>query len=238
MNILKGLVGAGLLVAGVAAHAASISFNTDTYGGGSTIGLTTTNWDTTSPLPNPLVLPKWNSALVGDPLATLTGITINLRGDGQFSYKIENQSVATGSTGTNELLVNVSFTLPCGACPGGVVVSSGPLAINLGTFDGVIDYAGTSGIDFGTINGSNNDVLNIANAFWAFYVGAGDFNIDVAAGSGSNRSISGGDLIETTTWKGGAWAEVIYDYELVPAPAPLALLGLGLLGMGVMRKRK
>lgn len=234
------LIGAlAILGAASATYAGSISYNTDTYAGGSTIGLTTTNWDTTAPPPNALVLPKWDPAALGlAPWTQLTGIAINLRGDGEFSYKIENISALTGSSGSNELVVNVDFTLPCGACAGGVVVSSGPLAINLSAFDGAIDFAGTSGTDFGIIGGSTSDAVNIGNAFWGFYTGVGDFAINVAAGSGSNRNISGGDLLESTTWKAGAWAEVIYSYSDVPAPAPLALLGIGMLGLALRRRAK
>jgi len=236
----KLLFGALLLGSTMSVQAASITFDTDTYDAPNTIPLTTANWDTATPPPDPMNLPKWDPvAIAGTPLAVLTGIEILLRAQGEFEYKIENTDTTSGSTGTNELVVDVAFTLPCGACSTQIAVSSGTLNINLTSFDGSIDFGGTSGVDFGTIAGNTSQLLNINSANWGFYTGLGDFLIDVAATSDSLRDISGGDLLEQTTWRAGSSAAVKYTWRLNEAPVPgsLALLGLGALLLTGLRRK-
>ena len=81
-----------LLLGAGAVHAGSVTFDTDTYAGGTSIlPPTTTNWDTTTPPPNPMLLPMFNDGLPGVSAgAILTAITIDYRGDAELRYRIEN----------------------------------------------------------------------------------------------------------------------------------------------------
>ncbi len=215
---------AALAIAPTLASALTITYTTNDTGT-TILPPQTTNWSTPINIPS-LELPKFDPAL-----GTLNSVTIDYEGIGEFAYKIENIDTATGTTGSNELLVDLTFT-PSVAAGGSISVSSGVLNVNLGVFDGAIDFAGTSGQDFGTTSASDTFSEIITTGLAAF-IGAGNFIIDVAAGSGSDRNLSGGNVLEQTTWLAGARAAVTYDYtaqQTVPEPATFALMGLGLLG--------
>ena len=71
---------------------------------------------------------------------------------------------------------------------------------------------------------------------------AGDWFADVNAIGSQTVSTSGGtaDLDPNAIAQAGAWMQVTYEYYIkpVPAPAPIALLALGALGLAGVRRMK
>ena len=228
------------------AEALVVDFDTDTYAGGTTIPLTQANWDTNTPPPSPLLLPEWNTGLVAPPPPgfnwVLIGITVDVRSNASFSYGVENFSQTAGTVASSvDLTVDVDFTLPCSACSTGLGLAATFGIPALPTFDGNVDFAGASGITQ-TDSDTDSQSLVIGAANWGFYTGAGDFSIRVTAVGDKVGVVSGGNPLENTQWNAGAGAHIQYEYEArptgIPAPATLALMGLGLVGFGAARRRR
>ena len=231
--------GFALVLGTGAAYAGSVTFDTDTWAGGTTIPFTTPDWDTGSPPPNPMLLPQFNDGLPGvSSGATLTAITIDWEGGANLQYQIENIDVSATSSGSNELLVDLGISAPA-AYSDSVNLTSGVIGINLATFDGSIDFMGPSGQDTGTLMDSGMGSFMIGAGDFGAYTGGGNFELNGAADGDSDRQITGGELLEGTTWRAGLAASVTYEFEeqAVPVPAPIALLSLGLVGLAAVRRR-
>ncbi|CAL1241099.1 VPEID-CTERM sorting domain-containing protein [Candidatus Methylocalor cossyra] len=221
------LVVAGALLGSVAV-AGTITYDTDTaYPGAginnpTTIPLTTTNWITpgfTPPSPfspvGSLLLPKFDL-----PGQILDSVEVHLYSGAQFSYKIENTSPTAVASGTRQLTVTeIAQIGGTNVTPGGKVDLNGPVYnIDLKTFDGTLDFAGSSGFDAGI---SSNSAVTLLNSLGlAYYQGPGHFAIDLLALGTASGTLSGGLLTEVTTWLGSARADVVYTYHEATTPVP------------------
>ena len=121
-----------------AANAAVISFN-------DSISSATTNWS------NSLALSQFNPSL-----GTLNSITFNYGGTISSAFKVESQDNAPST-----VAANTNGSLVFGVPLSNTVLISASASQALGAFDGTIDFAGTSGFDFGIVPGSGSATLTL-----------------------------------------------------------------------------
>ena len=106
-------------------------------------------------------------------------------------------------------------------------------------FDGTIDFAGTSGKAYENLSGTDTASDNTTDSgdlalFTAMSLGE-TISLPVTAVGSSSGSGAGNLLLLFNTFA-GADIKVMYEYELIPAPGALALLGLG--GLVATRRRR
>lgn len=132
---------------------------------------------------------------------------------------------------------------------GGNVVFYGPVSRSIaasasasqavGAFDGQVDYSGASGVQIGPLSATNAGALGVWSG-WADLIGSGVFAIDAQAFSAPSARGDGQLSAEIISEMTG-WISVSYDYtpavRQVPEPLSMALVGIGVLGLGVLRRR-
>ena len=216
------------LMAGVVlsagAHAATVTF-TDSF------DLATTNWT------HLLGGSQFNAAL-----GTLNSATFTFTDDIVQRIRGENTG-ATPDTLTPLAGAQFQFRKSLATLMTTTLSAAGA-TFNATAFDGVSDFAGTSGIDFGNILISATDTLTLTGGALASVIGTGTLGsagYDVRAlGQGAIQT-GNGNLDSSISTQARYNLTVVYDYtptrSEVPLPGTLALMGGAFAALGMMRRK-
>lgn len=211
------------------AHATMIVAYTEIFD--SVIPLTTTNWN------GSLTFSKFNASL-----GTLTGIYVELAGHVEGVAKFESRDA-----GETEITTNLTATLKLsrpGSPPGTTIVQVLPLASTSETvaaYDLVTDYGGPSGRTYNDLHSDlSTSVWLTSSGDLALFTGGGNILLPIKATANSTASGSGALISEFDT-KASAVGHVQYRYQyetLIPEPVSMLLIGAGLIGIGLVSRRK
>jgi hypothetical protein len=202
----------------------------------------------TKPLPDQVVttlsLAKYNGNL-----ADLTSVYVEV----EFSLfnsvvEVDNDSVTSGVATAKVQSVIETFTSSATLLKSDFdTINAADFSIleqqnfNLDPTTGdAVEFTATLDVDYGIFDPgtiAKSDAGNISSGVWGDYVGAGNFTIDVKSSYLTGATFDGSDgYFQGSTPNGEIYAKVIYNYEIVPEPATLCLLGIG--GMLLRRRRK
>jgi hypothetical protein len=152
---------------------------------------------------------------------TLVSICIHLEGGVSGSAALESLDNAPAKI-TAELSAEISLSL--GATSLGVVLPIADDTFNASSFDGTIDFGGTSGMTFEKLAASDTDdtKLTDADAAFAEFLGNGFVKLDGEAHGTSFGSGAGNLVLQFSTSAEMAY-RITYKYVEIPAPGALAI---------------
>jgi len=217
MNIFK----SSLLLLATASTALSVSAQqTQTQCFTGTIPLQSTNWT------NTVSIPKFNGNL-----GTLQTIQFSLTGNVQGTAQAESQD-ASPSQVTTSFSASIQLTRPDTS----LIVVTLPIANfvdNFSAADGVLDFAGTSGITHANINATDTQMVTSPPpaSDLALFTGVGNIVLPVSA-TGSSVATGSGNLVTVFQTDASATVQVCYTF-LPNTPPTITCPGLQMASAGV-----
>lgn len=167
-------------------------------------------------------------------LGTLTGVTLTLTGSETTTITLTNnaaQSQTVRANGTVDLFFSSSL--------GGLTFAN-PL-VSLSATTGFVTLAPGATQSFGPLTDADTIVMTPLASLFSVS-GGGQFSITCESLSGISLTGGGGNVGSTQATTAGCGASIVYDYtpttNRVPEPASMALVGLGMMGLAAIRRRK
>jgi hypothetical protein len=158
------------------------------------------------------------------PMGTLTEVDVVTSGSYSTDFSAENLAPSTSAIqGTTK--ANLSINLPSGAIP--VTIPSVTENFNASAFDGTLNYAGTSGKDFGPVTSSAPTQTTVLTSPADLAAFTGNFRIPITVSghaTGSATSSNGNLLSDGFKTQTSVTLTIIYHYDpnlpsLNPPPA-------------------
>jgi hypothetical protein len=164
---------------------------------------TLTNFDLTQALPQ------------FDPsLGTLLAVDITNAGSITTDVKVENTSNTSPTSITGTVGGNMTLTAP------GVSLTTSPQrntgTFNAGVYDGMLDYKGSSGMDFGPSTASGTRSTELTGAAMTPFIGTGTVALEETATATSTASGGGNVVVQLAS---SAQATVTVTYRYTPSNA-------------------
>jgi len=178
----------------------------------------------------------------------LDSVEFTLSGDVFSIAQVENFS----SNSASSINVLISALLSLESSLGDSLVTTLPSlsrTFNATRFDGVADFAGTSGKTFSELYASNfNTRLVTDQNILSLFTGDGFVDTFLSA-TADTRATGGGNIFSGFETNAAGYVDVVYNYTLAPEPEPelstpvpepsgVMLMGAGLFGLAAVRRKK